>query len=112
MKSIRFLDKLRYVPCYAAFRTIFILLISVHYPGTQECDAGYFKCITSGHCINHSFKCDAFHDCLDGSDEVECHGTTTSKPAQGQKYYTAKWRNQQFDPPNFCLLLIRVKEKG
>ena len=38
----------------------------------KPCARGQFHCISNGRCIIHSWRCDNYQDCSDGSDERNC----------------------------------------
>ena len=55
----------------------------------QVCNQDQFQC-HSGQCIQFHFTCDGVHNCLDGSDELNCYPTTSSAiPATTTKL--GKW---------------------
>ena len=50
---------------------LYILYFTFQYAETQICSSG-LKC--EGKCIDNSEICNGIRDCLNGDDEVGCHG--------------------------------------
>ena len=52
-----------------------LLCVALLGQDVRHCPKGEWQC-DDGNCIPHAWRCDKDGDCLDGSDELGCDGTT------------------------------------